>query len=258
MPLRVAHILPFLATAIVLTVPGSALSAQRANAVADSANVIAWAPGATGCDSIFSGGARYKTITTEDVYVSVSLQDTGWKLRADIYVRNKGLDRLDVLPEMVSLSVVSPEPKNLEYQEPGQLAKSVQKKARWASFFGNLAAGLQTQRVTSTTSGSASGYASDNEGNWTSGTASGSATTETTIPDYAAQERAAQQSARNMQTAQDAVTYLYAIALRANTIGPGGDVYGAVFFERNKDPKLVLRVKLAATTYEFPFVRRSK
>jgi hypothetical protein len=61
-----------------------------------------------------------------------------------------------------------------------------------------------------------------------------------------------------MQVAQNAAAYLDAIALKANTIGRGGDVYGAVFFERNRDPKLLLRVKLAATTYEFPFVRRSK
>jgi hypothetical protein len=235
----------------------SALSSNDLN-LGKSNEVIRWRDGGPGCDSYFVEGAHYKSIATDDLYVAAAVQDTGWKMRADIYVRNKGRARLDVLPETVSMSVVLPDSEELDYQDPHKLAKSLEKRAKWASFFGQMAASLQTQQVTSNTSGSASGYARDGNGNWVTGSASGVATTQTSIPDYAAQQRALQQSARNMRSAQDAAAYLNAVALKANTLAPWGDAYGAVFFKRAKNTEVVLRMKLGAITYEIPFVRPTK
>jgi hypothetical protein len=237
---------------------GAAVSEQADSAQGSALTVVRWKDGAPGCDSYFADGTRYRSIAADSLYIAASVQDTGWKMRADVYVRNKGLDRVDVLPEMVSMSVVLPKAKELKYQEPRELAKSLERKAKWRAAFRGIAASLQTQEMTSRSSGSASGYAYDSEGNWVSGSAVGSSTTETTVPDFAAQQRAREQSARDLSSARDAGGYLQAVALKANTLGPWDDVYGAVFFERANNTAVLLRVTLAGVTYEIPFARGAK
>ena len=87
-----------------------------------SQRVISCPSGDAVCDSFFLDGFRWKTIATADAYIAVRLFDTGWKMRADVYVLNTGSNRVDVLPEAFSLQVPSPKPKLLAYQSPYELA----------------------------------------------------------------------------------------------------------------------------------------
>src|SRR5262249_40442380 len=147
------------AMAYAISTTGQGARGQTDSLAPPPPHEIVWAPGSAACDSFFSDGFRYKSIVTEDVFVAVTIVDTGWKLRVDAYIRNKGDHRFDVLPDGFSLVSSSPETRELERQSPQQLAKSLNSKAHWANFFGTLAANLQTQRVTTETSGSSAGYA---------------------------------------------------------------------------------------------------
>ena len=56
--------------------------------------------------------------------VQVSLQDTGWKLRANIAVANEGSEVLHLNPVHFTLDTVHPAIRALAYQDPDRLAKS--------------------------------------------------------------------------------------------------------------------------------------
>lgn len=246
-----------IALALLLLSCVSALFAQPQSTTRDhSPTTVRWQEGAEGADRFFSDGVPIKVLTANGVAVSVSLQDTGWKMRADVVVANRSQGRVDVLPETFTLDVITPKAKRLEFKSLHELAKSIENKSRWRTVLANVAGAMATQQTTSVSSTHGTVSASDNVGNSASGVYSGSSTTITVSPDYAARQRANEQARTAVQSAGDMIDYLGRVSLKDNTLMPGQEMSGAVFFERDsKAEGVLLRVPVGNTVFEFPLGR---
>jgi hypothetical protein len=99
-------------------------NASKADANASASNgVVRWQSGASGCDQFISNGRQVESATINGITVQVSLQDTGWKLRATIAVSNQGDSALDVLPSLISLDELKPELRNLREEDAAKLVR---------------------------------------------------------------------------------------------------------------------------------------
>lgn len=181
---------------------------------------VVWTEGAENCAKQFKNGIPLKITAWKDVIVVVALLDTGWKIRADVFVHNKSEDAVDIFPETVSLNMTAPKQKALAYQSPQQLAKSINRKA----FLQGLASGL--------------GAAADS------------------VNGSDAYGRGEEEGQAARVDADAAIIFLDRIALKANTINSGEQIFGCVFFEREKNmTSAVLRVPVGDYIFQFPFGR---
>jgi len=94
---------------------------QPVRAIAQN-SVVRWNAGAPGCDQFASNGRTVESVTANGVTVQVSLQDTGWKLRATVAVSNESGDKVYVLPALVTLDELKPGLRNLRQESPVTLA----------------------------------------------------------------------------------------------------------------------------------------
>jgi len=87
--------------------------------VATAVNGVArWNAGAPGCDQFLSQGRLVESLTANGVTVQVSLQDTGWKLRASVAISNQTGASLAVLPSLITLDELLPNLRFLPAQNP--------------------------------------------------------------------------------------------------------------------------------------------
>ncbi len=93
-----------------------------ANAEAQN-GVVRWRAGARGCEQFVSGGQVVESATANGVTVQVSLQDTGWKLRATIAVSNESGEKVYVLPALITLDELRPGLRSLRQESPTKLAR---------------------------------------------------------------------------------------------------------------------------------------
>lgn len=70
--------------------------------------VVRWQAGAPGCVSFLSRGRHVESMTANGITVQVSLQDTGWKFRANVAVSNQGASAALLQPGIVSLDELQP------------------------------------------------------------------------------------------------------------------------------------------------------
>jgi hypothetical protein len=84
--------------------------------------VVRWRAGAPGCDQFMSQGRLVESATANGITVQISLQDTGWKLRASVAVSNESAGYVDVLPSLVTLDELQPNLRILPSQDPAKLA----------------------------------------------------------------------------------------------------------------------------------------
>jgi hypothetical protein len=94
---------------------------QPANATPQN-GVIRWYSAAPGCDQFMSHDRLVESITANGITVQVSLQDTGWKLRATVAVSNQGTSSVYVLPALITLDELKPAIRNLREENPAKLA----------------------------------------------------------------------------------------------------------------------------------------
>jgi hypothetical protein len=83
-------------------VKGPAPSARPVN------GVVRWASGATGCDEFLSQGRHVESVSVNGMTVQVSLQDSGWKYRANLAVSNQSGATVEVLPGIITLAELAP------------------------------------------------------------------------------------------------------------------------------------------------------
>ena len=101
--------------------PKSEAPVEPASAVARN-GVVRWYSGAAGCDQFASNGRTVESVTVNGVTVQVSLQDTGWKLRATVAISNQSDDKVYVLPALITLDELKPGLRNLRQENPAKLA----------------------------------------------------------------------------------------------------------------------------------------
>jgi hypothetical protein len=84
--------------------------------------IVRWNAGAQGCDQFISRGRKVESATASGITVQVSLQDTGWKLRASVAVSNETNTQVYVNPALITLDELTPTLHNLREENPAKLA----------------------------------------------------------------------------------------------------------------------------------------
>lgn len=234
------------------------------SAVAQSPDRVRWddsRPPSTGVLSqkVYSDGLVVKSVTADRRTVLAQLTADGKRLEVLLLVANNTDQNFDVLPHLVQVTGNS---KAFKQHSPDRLAAEIEKKARdkagWelagAWFF------LRNRTVTnSETTGTFFGTATATGPLGTAhGTAQGlgSATTrtETSAPNYQAQQWAYARGQERVRLAQAVASEIRQTALRANTLFPRGRGVGFLYFDFDKGAKeVVLRVPLGGVVYEIPF-----
>jgi hypothetical protein len=95
--------------------------------------VVRWQAGAPGCHEFLSHGRHVESITTDGITVQVSLQDTGWKFRANVAVSNQSGTAAEVQPGIVSLDELKPHLRTLPASSPKQLAHTANHQVLWTA-----------------------------------------------------------------------------------------------------------------------------
>jgi len=93
--------------------------------------VVRWQAGAPGCDEFLSHGRHVESITANGITVQVSLQDTGWKYRANVAVSNQTGSMVDVQPGIITLDVLQPVLRNLPATDASKIAHSSNHQVLW-------------------------------------------------------------------------------------------------------------------------------
>jgi hypothetical protein len=86
---------------------------------------VRWLAGTEGSQRFYSEGLEAESLTVNGVTVQVSLQDTGWKLLANIAVANGALQAVHVVPSQITLVTLGQVKKSLPYQQPKKLRTAV-------------------------------------------------------------------------------------------------------------------------------------
>src|SRR5450631_1270873 len=111
---------------------GEIAQSQKAIPTADVHNGVAhWIAGTPGSERLYSEGSLVESLTVNGVTVQVSLQDTGWKLLANIAVANGSLEAVNVVPSHITLDDLGQVKKSLPYQQPKKLRGAVNHQILW-------------------------------------------------------------------------------------------------------------------------------
>lgn len=195
--------------------------------------VARWRAGAPGCDQFMSQGRLVESLTANGVTVQVSLQDTGWKLRASIAISNQGTANLDVMPTLITLDELQPGLRLLPSQNPAKIAHAVNHQSFWT--IANAAPSPSAVVLRE----------------------NGSATTQSlayrpnAAPDYMGQHLATV-SAKSSVSRDDSAAPL-ALALKAGSLAPQQKTAGVIWFARDAGAReLSLRVPVGELVFDFP------
>jgi hypothetical protein len=186
---------------------------HRDEAVLDN-GIARWQSGAPGSDQFYSNGTIVESLTANGVTVQVSLQDTGWKLRASVAIANEGAETVRYNPAGFTLDELKPRLRTLAYQNPKELAKALTHQVYWTNASANAPASATYANAVYKTSS----YVPS-------------------TPNYLAED------AQQVQTS----------VLDPGSLGPKEKASGVVWFERDKSPQqLNLRIFVGDLIFEFP------
>jgi hypothetical protein len=187
-----------------------------------------WLAGTEGSQRFYSEGLEAESLTVNGVTVQVSLQDTGWKLLANIAVANGGLQAVTVVPSHITLVTLGQVKKSLPYQQPKKLRTAVNHQILWTE---------------ADAAPSASGFLV-NAGYRTSDSDGLNRT-----QNYLAQHQVDVESKAEFNPHSEINT----VALKDAAILPSGHISGSTWFERDgKLQEMILRVPVGDLVYEFP------
>ena len=184
-------------------------------AVSDN-GIVRWQSGAPGSDQFLSvsDGSLVESLRANGITVQVSLQDTGWKLRANVAIANESDAPVHFDPSGFTLDELQPRLRALAYQNPGKLAKALTHQVYWTN-------------------------------------ASATAPMSATYMDAVYKTSAAAPATRNHL--DEAAQQVQSSAIQPGTLAPKGKSSGVVWFERDKNPQqLNLRIFVGDQIFEFP------
>jgi hypothetical protein len=191
-----------------------------------------WLAGTQGSERFYSEGLMVESLTVSGVTVQVSLQDTGWKLLANIAVANDSLQAVNVVPSHITLDDLGQIKKSLPYQQPKKLRAAANHQILWTE--ANAAP-------------SASGYLVDT--NYRSSDNDGLNRTQ----NYLAQHQAGVQLVSDRKADFNPHSQINTVALKEAVLLPSVQISGSAWFERaGKQQEMILRVPVGDLVYEFP------
>ena len=213
----------------------SANSAAPAHPLAATAvnGVARWNAGAPGCDQFLSQGRLVESFTANGVTVQVSLQDTGWKLRASVAISNQTGANLDVLPALITLDELQPNLRLLPAQNPAKIAHAVNHQSLWTIASAQPSPSAVVFREISPATPQNLAYRSD------------------AAPDYLSQ-RYVVASPKNPVAREDSTDPLV-LTLKAGSLAPQQKIAGVIWFARDANAReLSLRVPIGDLVFDFP------
>jgi hypothetical protein len=193
-------------------------------------DVVRWQAGAPGCDQFFSKGHTVESATANGVTVQVSLEDSGWKLRATVAVSNQGEDTVELFPVLITLDELQPNLKSLLAQDPAKLSHH------------------QVLLTEANAQPSPSAVAYHKNGT----PAASAASYHLATPDYFS-EHVVQTSDRNHAAIVPSGAELRSLALKHSKLASGQKTAGVMWFERDANAReLSLRVPVGDLVFDFP------
>jgi hypothetical protein len=193
-------------------------------------DVVRWQAGAPGCDQFFSKGHTVESATANAVTVQVSLEDSGWKLRATVAVSNQGEDTVELFPVLITLDELQPNLKSLLAQDPAKLSHH------------------QVLLTEANAQPSPSAVAYHKNGT----PAASAASYHLATPDYFS-EHVVQTSDRNHAAIVPSGAELRSLALKHSELASGQKTAGVMWFERDANAReLSLRVPVGDLVFDFP------
>ena len=220
---------------------------KRADALtpADNATlnngVARWQSGSKGSYEFTNGDKLVESLTANGITVQVSLQDTGWKMRANVAVVNASQQPIYVLPRLLSLDETAPMVKPLRYQDPAEVAKAANHQILWTSASAGPTGGAHARPISSASS--ADLY-----------TVNYKLPSADPSPNYLAQHQALEEiAAKNQGALVGMAREINALSLREGNLKPNEKTAGDVWFERDaKSNQFILRVPVGEVIFEFP------
>jgi hypothetical protein len=170
-----------------------------------------------------------ESLTVNGVTVQVSLQDTGWKLLANVAVNNGSLAAINLVPASMSLDDLDTD-KSLRYQEPKKLRGAVSHQILW---------------TTANAAPSDTGYLASPSAN--------SNSSQSSTQNYLAEHQATVQLVSEHRAEFNPHSQINNVALHETAVLPNQQISGSSWFQRDgKRQDMVLRVPVGGVTYEFP------
>jgi hypothetical protein len=209
---------------------GEIAQSQKAVPTAAVHNGVAhWIAGTPGSERLYSEASLVESLTVNGVTVQVSLQDTGWKLLANIAVANRSLEGVNVIPSHVSLSDHGLTKKSLAYQDPNKLKGAASHQILWTT--SNAAPSQSGYLVTSTRD-----FAST-----------------TSTQNYLADHQASIQLVSDHKAEFNPHSQMREVALNETVVLPNQQISGSAWFQRNGNLQdMILSVPVGGVVYEFP------
>jgi hypothetical protein len=181
--------------------------------VADN-GIARWRAGAPGSDQFLSADSLVESLTANGITVQVSLQDTGWKLRAIVAIVNEGVVQVSFNPASFTLDELKSRLRALAYQTPRDTAKAMTHEV-----YGTSASAIAPASATYTNE-------ADKNSEYVPAT-----------PIYLLRQSKQLESG----------------VLQAGTLGPKQQTSGVVWFQRDKNAQeLNLRIFVGDQIFEFP------
>jgi hypothetical protein len=208
---------------------GDAATAERQPTTATPVNnVVRWQAGAPGCEQFTVKGYNVESATANGMTVQVSLQDSGWKLRATIAISNEAGEVIEVLPALITLDELQPGLKTLHAQDPSKLSH-VNHQSLWTESNAKPSA---SARVSGAHLNNASYHA--------------------TAPNYFI-EQAVPVSSKSHDDSTLSSSELKELALKQVSLAAGEKTTGVVWFQRDQNAReLSLRVPVGNLIFDFP------
>lgn len=209
---------------------GEIAQPQKASPTATVHNGVArWAAGTPGSERLYSEGSLVESLTVNGVTVQVSLQDTGWKLLANIAVANHSLEAINVIPSHIELSDLNLKKKFLTYQDPNKLRGAASHQILW---------------TTSNATPSTSGYLAASGRDFASAPST---------QNYLAEHQATVQLVSDHQAEFNPHSQMHEVALKETVVLPNQQISGSTWFQRKGNREdMTLSVPVAGVLYEFP------
>jgi hypothetical protein len=200
-------------------------------------NVVRWQAGTPGCDHFLVKGYIVESASAHGVTVQVSLQDSGWKLRATIAISNQAGETIEVLPVLVTLDELQPGLKPLLALDPAKLGHVVNHEMLW------------TQANAQPSVSATAHFSEAHMTNASYRTSSPNIFTDRTVP----------VSSNTRETSAPASSELNSLALKHTKLASGQKTTGVIWFQRDPNAReLSLRVPVGNLVFDFPMAFNQK
>lgn len=216
-----------------------AVTAPAENAQPSAATAVngvaRWEAGAPGCDEFLSHGRHVESITANGITVQVSLQDSGWKYRANVAISNQSGASVDVQAGIVALDELRPNLRPLLATDAVKIAHTPTHQVLWT-----LADAVPSPSAVA--SHSVGAPFADRLAHRTS-----------PAPDYLAPQMTLASARHGVFERSESVD-LEAVALKSVSLPTGQKTAGVMWFHRGGSAReLSLRVPVGDMVFDFPF-----